>query len=240
MNNMDIPNPSPIPQAEQIKQVLTDVPPVRLTDQQEMERKKTVMKETIAAMESSREKIGNFCTTIGAGEEKAVLMNSPVMTQTRVERSVDGRDVQHFPERHFILVTPGGFREICFQTQENNNVPYNNFRRVLTTVQEGVIPGSSYTEDPETGRMEFKTKIGEEEISFWGDGKQRFQIQSVEDKSEWINEALKRSVDSSVSRHKARIDTSRQTIDIAGGIRQELATQDIKTEIPSPQTSTGQ
>jgi hypothetical protein len=99
-----------------IDAVIKNSPPIeRTTSEQEAAKVREEMRRTKAGMEKAREKLGNFCITIGSDTEgknsKVVVLTQPVPGVTEFDKNT----------MNYVVVTDEGVRKVTWYPEETNN-----------------------------------------------------------------------------------------------------------------------
>lgn len=108
--------------AEKVIEIVEDAYPMKLEDQQAKEQLRKTMLATMTEMEEARERIGQYCVTIGEGKTRAVLLLEP-QTLTEHSKSVVLADYwlkSDKTHKLYVFATQDGFKALNYTTAIDN------------------------------------------------------------------------------------------------------------------------
>jgi len=115
--------PTEVATAQGVKKVVQEANPTKLKEQQAKEQLRREMLATMTEMELARERVGQYCVTIGDGSTRAVLLVGP---QTLIDHisgiGSDYRSESDITHRVYVFATQDGFRALNYTTDVNNQV----------------------------------------------------------------------------------------------------------------------
>jgi len=109
--------------AQQVKAVVQEADPTKQLEQQAKEKMREEMRATMTEMEAARDRVGNYCVTIGDGDKRAVMLLEPmILVDHSSGIGADHRSTSDITHRLYVYAIEDGFRAMNFTTGVSNEV----------------------------------------------------------------------------------------------------------------------
>jgi len=236
--------------AKEVTQVVREAAPTGQLRKEAEEVMNREMLATMAEMEAARGRVGDFCVTIGDGDNRTVILTSPIMlVQKTNEEERDYRIINNVTHALYVFARKDGFRavnisvELSQSAESKVNAPLSNDERNSLISQHHIwrnVVEKGQQEEKELLDMfirAIREKVGEVENTRYRLGR-GFGSIIGEDRNprchdipigisditdgEFVIEALKGSIKKRQDNDKLVLDVAPRTTRIATDVAKEL------------------